>query len=403
MDTHPGLLVGPVFLDYNATTPTDPRVVEAMLPYLTTHFGNPSSGHDYGTTPAEAIAVARHQVARLIGADPGEIVFTAGGSEADNLAIRGAVLTHHTRGTSSARVHVVTQRTEHPAVLAACDALHRLHGVQVTYLPVDVHGQVDPAALAAALTDHTALVSIMMANNETGTLQPIPELARIAHDHGALFHTDAAQAVGKIPVDVADLGVDLLTVVGHKMYAPKGVAALYARAGTPLEPLVYGGAEERGLRAGTESAALIAALGAAADLAATDLTAGEPHRLRGLRDELHRRLAEQLPGRVLLNGHPTQRLPNTANLALTPHDGPALLAAAGVAASTGSACHTGTTQPSPVLTAMGLPDAQTRSAIRLSLGRWTTTEDITQAANRLAAVAAGTALHSAAPAHVDQP
>jgi cysteine desulfurase len=402
MDTHPGLAGGPIYLDYNATTPTDPRVVEAMLPYLGTHFGNPSSGHKYGAAPAEALAVARLQVARLIGAQPAEIVFTGSGSEADNLAIRGVTLAHPRR-TGLPPAHVISQQTEHPAVLAACDALHRLHGVHVTYLPVDTYGQIDPAALAAAITDRTVLVSIMLANNETGTLQPIAELARIAHDHGALFHTDAAQAVGKIPVEVADLGVDLLTAVGHKMYAPKGIAALYVRAGVRLEPLIYGGGQERGLRAGTENVALIVALGAAADLAAADLAASEPERQRGLRDELHRRLAEQLPGQVLLNGHPTQRLPNTANLALTPHDGRALLAAAGVAASTGSACHTGTTRPSPVLTAMTLPGAQTRSAIRLSLGRWTTTEDVDYAASRLSAATAGAAQRDSAPRQVGQP
>jgi cysteine desulfurase len=386
MGTHPGLIAGPIYLDYNATTPTDPRVVEAMLPYLSTHFGNPSSGHGYGTTPAEAVAAARHQVARLIGAQPEEIVFTSSGSEADNLAIRGAMLAHPRRPGSP--VQVISQRTEHPAVLAACDALHRLHGVQVAHLPVDAHGQVDPAALAAAITDRTALASIMLANNETGTLQPVTELAHIAHSHGALFHTDAAQAVGKIPVNVDDLGVDLLTVVGHKMYAPKGVAALYVRAGVGLEPLIYGGGQERGLRAGTENVALAVALGAAADLAAAHLAAGEPQRLQGLRDELHRRLAEQLPGRVLLNGHPTQRLPNTVNLSLAPYDGNALLAAgADVAASTGSACHTGTTQPSPVLTAMALPDARIRSAVRLRLGRWTDSDDVVHAADRLAAAA----------------
>jgi cysteine desulfurase len=379
---------GPIYLDYNATTPTDPRVIEAMLPYLSTHFGNPSSGHAYGATPAQALAEARHRVARLIGAHPEEILFTGSGSEADNLAIRGATLAQP-RPPGAPALHVVTQQTEHPAVLAACDALHRLHGVQVTYLPVDGSGQVDPAALAAALTDRTATVSIMLANNETGTLQPIRELARIAHEHGALVHTDAAQAVGKIPVDVDDLGVDLLTVVGHKMYAPKGIAALYVRAGIRLEPLIYGGGQERGLRAGTENVALAVALGTAADLAATDLAAGEPERLRGLRDELHRRLTEQLPARVTLNGHPTERLPNTVNLSLTPHDGNALLAAVpDVAASTGSACHTGTTQPSPVLTAMELPDARTRSALRLSLGRWTTIDHIIHAADLLADSAA---------------
>jgi cysteine desulfurase len=187
METHPGLVGGPVFLDHNATTPTDPRVVDAMLPYLSSHFGNPSSGHRYGATPADALAAARHQVARLIGADPGEVVFTGSGSEADNLAIRGAVLTHHSYRTGSGRTHVITQQTEHPAVLATCAALYRLHGVHVTYLPVDAYGRVEPAALAAALTDDTALVSIMMANNETGTLQPIRELAGLAHDHGAVW------------------------------------------------------------------------------------------------------------------------------------------------------------------------------------------------------------------------
>jgi cysteine desulfurase len=205
---------------------------------------------------------ARHRVARLIGAHPEEIVFTGSGSEADDLAIRGATLAPP-RPPGAPALHVVTQQTEHPAVLAACDALHRLHGVQVTYLPVDGYGRVDPAALAAALTDRTALVSIMLANNETGTLQPIRELARIAHEHGALVHADAAQAVGKIPVDVDDLGVDLLTVVGHKMYAPKDIAALYVRASIRLGPLIYGGGQERGLRAGTENVALAVALGTA--------------------------------------------------------------------------------------------------------------------------------------------
>lgn len=384
MNNHPGLTDRPIYLDYNATTPTDPRVVDAMLPYLTTHFGNPSSGHSYGAAPADAVTVARAQVARLIGARTEEIVFTGSGSEANNLAIRGAVLAHTRTGAGPA--HVVTQTTEHPAVLATCDALHRLHGVEVTHLPVGPEGRVDPAALAPALTDRTVLVSVMLANNETGTLQPITELARVAHEHGVLFHTDAAQAVGKIPVDVTALGVDLLTLVGHKMYAPKGVAALYVRSGIRLEPLIHGGGQEHAMRAGTENVALIIALGTAAGLAAAALTAGEPDRLRALRDELHRLLAEQLPGRVLLNGHPTQRLPNTANLALTPHRGDDILAAApSVAASTGSACHTGATEPSPVLTAMALPREQARSAVRLSLGRWTTRDDIIRAAAQLVA------------------
>jgi cysteine desulfurase len=399
MDIHPGLANGPIYLDYNATTPTDPRVVEAMLPYLTTHFGNPSSTHHYGTAPADALTQARERIARLIGARPEQMLFNGSGSEANNLAIRGTVLAHTRTGARPA--HIVTQTTEHPAVLATYQALHRLHGVQVTYLPVDAEGRVDPQELEAAITAHTVLVSIMLANNETGTIQPITELARITHEHGVLFHTDAAQAVGKIPVDVAALGVDLLTVVGHKMYAPKGVAALYARARTRLEPLITGGGQEHGLRAGTENVALIVALGAAADLAAADLTGGEPDRLRRLRDHLHRRLVDQLPGRVLLNGHPIQRLPNTANLALTPNRGDDILAAApGIAASTGSACHAGTTQPSPVLTAMALPGEQTRCAVRLSLGRWTTEDDIAQAAIQLAGAA--TSLNRSAAANIDQ-
>jgi cysteine desulfurase len=386
--THPGMAGGPIYLDYNATTPTDPRVVQAMLPYLATHFGNPSSSHHYGTAAHDAVTAARAQVAHLIGARPEEIVFTGNGSESDTLAIRGAVLAHPRATTRP--VHIVTQQTEHPAVLATCHALYRLHGVEITYLPVDAHGRVDPAALAAAITDHTVLVSVMLANNETGTIQPIAELATIAHEHGALIHTDAAQAVGKIPVDVQDLGVDLLSMVGHKMYAPKGVAALYVRAGTRLEPLIHGGGQEHGLRAGTENVALTVALGVAADLAAADLATGEPERQRRLRDDLHHRLSDQLPGTVQLNGHPTDRLPNTANLALQPHRGDDTLAATpGVAAATGSACHAGDTKPSPVLTAMALPHERARCAIRLSLGRWTTPDDISRAASQLAAAVAG--------------
>jgi cysteine desulfurase len=237
----------------------------------------------------------------------------------------------------------------------------------------------------------------MYANNETGTLQPVGELARVAHQRGVLFHTDAAQAVGKIPVDVRRDDVDLLTVVGHKMYAPKGIAALYVRAGTRLEPLVHGGGQEHGLRAGTENVALIAALGAAADLAAADLAHGEPDRLRGLRDELHRRLDEHLPGEVLLNGHPTQRLPNTANLSLQPHRGDDILAATpGIAASTGSACHAGSDAPSPVLAATATAQAQAQSAVRFSLGRWTTAEDVARAVSQLAGTVAGLGAASAA-------
>jgi cysteine desulfurase len=394
MDVHPGLSGGPIYLDYNATTPVDPRVAAAMQPYLTTRFGNPSSAHSYATAPAEALRDARHRVATLIGADPDGIVFTGSGSEANNLAIRGTVLANPPRpGT-----HVITQATEHPAVLATCRALQRLHDVRVTILPVDGYGLVDPLDLAAAITPHTALVSIMLANNETGTIQPIAELARITHEHGVPLHTDAAQAVGKIPVNVAALGVDLLTLVGHKMYAPKGVAALYVRPGLALEPVIYGGGQEHGLRSGTENVALDVALGAAADLARADLAraglaradlaADGPSRLAELRDRLHHHLANALPGAAWLNGHPDQRLPNTLNLSITGVRGDDLLAAVPeLAASTGSACHAGTTEPSPVLSTMGIDRDRALSALRLSLGRWTTEPDIDCAAELLASAA----------------
>jgi cysteine desulfurase len=374
-----GLRNGPIYLDYNATTPVDPRVVEACLPYLAEHFGNPSSSHTYGQTAGAAVDTARRAVADLIDAAPEEIVFTGGGSDSDTLAIRGAAL-------ANPGSHVITQATEHPAVLATVDALRRLHGLRITVLPVDQLGLVDPDELAAALTDDTVLVSIMHANGEIGTIQPIRDLAALAHTRGALFHTDASQTVGKIPVSVRDLGVDLLTVTGHKMYAPKGIGALYVRSGLELEPTIYGGGQESGRRSGTENVALIVALGHAARLALE-----ETHVPLQLRDLLHDRLAESLPGRVQLNGHPILRLPNTLNISITGTSGRHLLAAPDIAASTGSACHEGIDHPSPVLTAMGLPADQARSALRLTLGRWTTHHDITRAATALATAAGLTA------------
>ncbi|MDG9694862.1 cysteine desulfurase family protein [Streptomyces sp. DH17] len=376
---HPGLTEGPVYLDYNATTPVDLRVAEAMTPYLACFFGNPSSNHPYAATPRWALAEARAQVAGLIGARPGEIVFTGSGSEADLLALRGAVL-----ASGRPHPHVITQATEHPAVLETCRALERLHGARVTVLPVDGDGLLTPAALAAAFTEDTVLVSVMAANNEIGALQPITELAALTHESGALFHCDAAQAVGKIPIDVCELGVDLLTIVGHKMYAPKGAAALYVRDGVSLEPVVYGGGQERGLRAGTENVALAVALGTAAQLAAEELASGAPGRIAALRDDLHQRLTAALPGRVHLNGPGKNRLPNTLNVSIDGVLGHEVLAAvAEIAASTGSACHSGTHTPSPVLTAMGLDAARALGALRLSLGRWTTAEDIETAAAAL--------------------
>src|SRR5215472_8723796 len=379
-----GLRDGPAYLDYNATTPVDPRVAEAMLPYLTTHFGNPSSGHHYAQQPRRALAAARQQVAALIGAAAEEIIFTGGGSEADALAIIGTVSANR----RPAQIQVITQVTEHPAVLEACRALHRRYGTEVTYLPVRDDGRVNPQDLAEAITPRTALVSIMTANNETGVLQPIEELAGVARQHGALFHTDAAQAVGKIPVDVGRLGIDLLTVVGHKMYAPKGVGALYVRAGVLLEPLVPGGGQERGLRAGTENVALAVGLGAAADLARHELADGGPQRLQELRDLLNRRLNDHLPGRVRLTGHPARRLPGTLHISVIGVRGGDLLAATtAIAAATGSACHAHGREPSPVLLAMPQDRDQALSALRLSLGRWTTRPDVERAAEAIAMTA----------------
>ncbi|MEV5572108.1 cysteine desulfurase family protein [Spirillospora sp. NPDC052269] len=379
---HPALDGEPVYLDYNATTPVDPRVADAMLPHLIHGFGNPASAHAYGAAPRAALARARADVAALVGARPSEIVFTASGSEADLLALRGAVL-----ASGRPRPHVITQATEHPAVLETCLALERLHGARVTVLPVDGDGLLDPAVLAAALDDSTVLVSVMAANNETGAIQPIAELAALARRHGALFHCDAAQAAGKIPLDAS--GVDLLTLVGHKMYAPKGAAALFVREGVRLEPVVYGGGQERGLRAGTENVSLAVALGTAARLAAEDLADGVPGRIAALRDDLHRRLSEALPGRVRLNGPSEARLPNTLNVSVDGVLGHEVLArAGGIAASTGSACHSGTHTPSPVLTAMGLDHDRAMGALRLTLGRWSTPEDVHIAAAALAKAAA---------------
>jgi len=387
MFEHPSLAGRPVYLDHNATTPVDPRVAAAMHTALTGDFGNPSSAHAYGESPRGLLARAREQVAAPVGAHSREMVFTASGTEADALAIRGAVLAR--AGSMFGRPHVVTQVTEHPAVLAACAYLHRWHDVAVSCLDVDRDGRVDPGHVRAALTPSTVLVTVMHANNETGTLQPIADIAEICRSRGVLLHTDAAQSVGKLPVDVDDLGVDLLTLVGHKMYAPKGVGALYVRDGVSLEPLVGGGGQERGLRAGTENVALAVALGAAADLSARALAAGEAARLAALRDQLHTELARRLPGRVHLHGHPTHRLPNTLNIRVDGVSGADLLAAApDVAASTGPACHSRDHRPSSGLLALGLSRQLAAGAVRLSVGRWTTPQAIGTASAALAHAAA---------------
>lgn len=370
-----------IYLDHNATTPIDAEVTAAIMPYLSHAFGNPSSDHQYGGEPRAALDRARREIATLVGGRDGQIVFTGSGSEADNLAIRGAVL-----AAGIDRPHVVTQVTEHPAVLQTCRALERWHGVDVTCLPVDSSGLIDPGDLEAALRPQTVLVSIMAANNETGALQPIAELAGIARDHGVPFHCDAAQLLGKLPFDADALGIDLVTVVGHKMYAPKGIGALYVRSGVRLEPLVYGGGQENGLRAGTENVALAVGLGTAARLASENL--GERSRIQKLRDALHDRLAEALPGRVLLNGPSGLRLPNTLNISIAGTIGSELLRnAPEIAASTGSACHSGDPEPSPVLSAMGIDRPRALAAIRLSLGRWSTSDDVDTAADQLARAA----------------
>lgn len=382
MQPHPALVGRPIYLDYNATTPVDPTVVTAMQPALTADFGNPSSAHVFGEAPRRALDLARNRVAALVGARPHELVFVGSGSEADALAIRGATLAR--AAAVSGRAHVVTQVTEHPAVLAACRHLERHHDVDVTYLAVDGDGQVSPGAVRRAITSDTVLVTVMHANNETGTIQPIAEIARVCRERGVLLHTDAAQSVGKVEVDVDRLGVDLLTVVGHKMYAPKGVAALYVRDGVAVEPLVGGGGQERGLRAGTESIPLAVALGTAADLAGTALSVGESARLRGLRDALAEALQDRLPDLVTVNGHRDERLPNTLNVCLDGVRAQDLLGACReVAASAGSACHAGQDDPSPVLLAMGRSPRQAMSAVRLSLGRWSTAEQVREAAEFL--------------------
>lgn len=371
----------PIYLDYNATTPLDPEVIGAMQPFLTEHFGNPSSAHAYGRRARAAVEHARSQVAALLGAEPAEIVFTGGGSEASNLAIKGVCFKALEKSLAD-ELHVVTSAVEHPATLEPCAFLERL-GVRVTRLPVDRHGMVDLDTLRAALQRPTLLVSILHAQNEVGTLEPIREIAALARAQGALVHTDAAQSVGKLPVDVHELGVDLLTVAGHKLYAPKGVGALYVREGLAVEPLVHGAGHERGRRAGTENVPYVVALGAACDVARRALPAATAT-LGRLRDRLWEHLRAKLGDRVVVNGHPERRLPNTLNVSFLGHVGAEFLAAVPeIAASTGSACHEGDVQLSPVLTAMNLPVETARGSVRLSLGRFTTEAEVDCAAEAL--------------------
>lgn len=360
--------MAPIYLDYNASTPIDPAVAAAMRPFLQEAFGNPSSGH-WASTPANAaLEKARRQVAGLLGCGPDEIVFTSGGSEANNLAIKGTFFALQHKGE-----HIITVQAEHPAVLGPCRFLERI-GATVTYLPVDSTGRVDAEDVRRAITPRTILISVMHANNEVGTIQPIEEIGAMAREHGIRFHTDAAQSVGKIPTKVDTLGVDLLTIAGHKLYAPKGVGALYVRRGVELEPLIHGAGHEHGRRAGTESALLAVGLGAACTLA-MDL---EPMaRIRALRERLWSALLEGFGDRVVLNGHPERRLPNTLNVSFVGVVGADVLAGLDcVAASTGSACHAGSVELSPVLAAMSVPERVGMGAVRFSLGRTTTAAEI---------------------------
>jgi len=357
-----------IYLDHNASTPIYPRVADAMRPYLVEAYGNPSSPHWAGRPAREAIERARAQVAELLGASPDEIVFTSGGSEANNLALKGVSFAGRERGA-----HIVTTAVEHPSVIAPSRFLERL-GAAVSVLPVDRTGRVDPQDLRRAITPHTVLVSVMHANNEVGTIEPIEECARIARERGVLFHTDAAQSVGKIPTRVDELGVDLLSIAGHKLGAPKGIGALYARHGVQLEPLIHGAGHEGGRRAGTESALLTVGLGEACAIA-KDLTSMEG--VRALRDAFWQQLRARFGTSVVLNGHPDHRLPNTLNVGFVGLVGADLLARLdGVAASTGSACHAGRVELSPVLAAMGVTAEIGMGAVRFSLGRNTTGDEI---------------------------
>ncbi len=360
--------MNPIYLDYNASTPVDPNVLDEMLPYLKQKFGNPSSSHSFGVAIKAGIEQARERVALLLGCEASELLFTSGATESNNMVINGIAMTE---GTGK---HIITSQIEHPAVLAPCRYLERL-GYHVTYLPVDKYGMVAPAELVKAITPDTALVSIMHSNNEVGTIQDIKELGRIASSQNIPFHTDAAQSVGKVPVRVDELGVDFLTVAGHKFYAPKGIGALYIRSGQKLEPLMHGAGHERGLRPGTENAAFIVGLGAAAMVAMPILDA-EGKRQIQMGKSLFKGL-ERAGLKVHLNGHPEKKLPNTWNISFPGHDATAVMEVlTGIAVSPGAACHGDTVQASHVLVAMGTELSLARSAIRFSLGRETTEAEI---------------------------
>ena len=375
-----------IYLDYNATTPIDPQVAAAMLPYIHESFGNPSSSHSFGLAARAAVDQAREQAAALLGCPPEALIFTSGGTEANNHAIKGVAAAYRSQGN-----HIITSAVEHPAVTEVCRWLES-QGCRVTYLPVDGDGLVDAQSVAPAITPQTILITLMHANNEVGSIQPIAEIAEIARHHGVLLHTDAAQSIGKIPVKVDDLGVDLLSVAGHKLYAPKGIGALYIRPGVQLAKLMHGANHEQNRRAGTENVLELVGLGAACELIDQNLPA-YAQRMAETRDRLETGLREYYGPAVRLNGSRQQRLPNTASVSFKGMAADAILAGLKrVAASAGAACHSDRVEVSPVLAAMGVPEEYAMGTIRFSTGRYTTTEEIDAALTELRA-----ALGAAAP------
>lgn len=371
-----------IYLDNNATTPVDEKVLEAMVPFFRTAFGNASSIHSFGQDARAAVEEARRFVADLLGAGSQEIIFTSGGTEADNTALWGVYRSGYRPGN-----HIVTSRIEHPAVLATCKALEYT-GAEVTYVPVNSSGRVDPGEIAAAINERTILISVMHANNETGVIQPIEEISELARARGIVMHTDAVQSAGKIPVDVQKLGVDLLSVSGHKFHAPKGVGILYMRKGTKLVPFLTGGSQERKRRAGTDNVSGIVGLGAAARLAKERLPE-MASRVAGMRDRLENQIRSRIPG-VQTNGHTEYRIPTTTNLSFDRLEGEAAVIAMdleGVAVSTGSACSSGSLEPSHVLIAMGLRPETVQGSLRFSLAYHTSEAEIDRVAETLVRVA----------------
>lgn len=362
-----------VYFDHNATTYMRQEVVDMMIPYFREYFGNASSLHSFGSRTREAIETARGHVASMINAEPGEIIFTSGGTESDNLAIRGVLLA---RNESPAIPHIITSLIEHPAVLETCRTLEKA-GVSVTWLPSSSSGRIEPADLEAAIRPETVLVSIMLANNETGVIQPVEELSRIAREKGIIFHVDAVQGVGKIPVDVEKLGIDLLTISAHKFYGPKGIGALYRRRGTMIDPVYTGGHHESGLRPGTENVPAIVGFGEACRISSENLESEMKH-IGRLRDRIEAGIVERIE-KVSINGAGSERVPNTCNVTVTRVEGEAMtmhLSMLGFALSSGSACATGDTDPSHVLLAMGVDPVDAQGALRISLGIGNTDEDV---------------------------